>query len=397
MTNDEAAQLTEQYLMPTYSPLPVAFVRGEGARLWDADGNEYLDFVAGISVLAPGHSHPKVTGAICEQAQKIMHTSNLYNIAPQGLLAKKLSEISCGDRSFFCNSGAEANEAAIKLARKWADIHRGPDCRTIITAYMSFHGRTMATVTATGQEKYQKPFAPLPGGFKYAPFDNIEALENIIDDTTCAIMLEPIQAEGGINVPSSGYLQAVGDLCEANELLLIFDEVQTGMGRTGEWFAYMDEGVEPDIFTMAKALGGGFPIGACVAKEDVAQAFEPGNHASTFGGNHLACTAALAAIEAIESEDMVANAARMGQYFKSRVDELAAEHDFISGCRGRGLLLGLELKNINGRDLQVACLEKGLVVNALGEDLLRIAPPLTITEADVDEAFEKIITAAQSM
>ncbi len=394
MNNRQAAELTEKYLMPTYSQLPVAFVRGEGSRLWDADGKQYLDFVAGIAVLGPGHCHPGVTAAICAQARMLMHTSNLYHIPPQAELAEKLVQLSCADRAFFCNSGAEANEAAIKLARKWAGIHRQPDCREIITANMSFHGRTLLTVTATGQERYRKPFYPLPTGFKYVDFSDLAALQAAIDEKTCAVMLEPIQAEGGIIVPQLGYLPGVKELCEQNNMLLIFDEVQTGMGRTGEWFGYMDEGAEPDIFTLAKSLGGGFPIGACLAKEDVAQAFEPGDHAATFGGNHLACTAALAAIDAIESEAMVANAEAMGQHFKQRVEALEADCEFLAGVRGRGLLLGLELQNVDGRELQKVCLQNGLVVNALGEDLLRIAPPLNISKDDIDEGLDIITTAA---
>ncbi len=393
MTNEEAAQLTEQYLMPTYSQLPVAFVRGAGSRLWDADGKQYLDFVAGIAVLGPGHCHPKVTAAVCEQAHKLMHTSNLYHIPPQAQLAAKLVQLSCADRAFFCNSGAEANEAAIKLARKWAGLHRSPGCRDIITANLSFHGRTLLTVTATGQEKYRKAFYPLPAGFKYVDFSDLAALQAAIDENTCAVMLEPIQAEGGINVPEPGYLPQVKELCEQHNILLILDEVQTGMGRTGDWFGYMDEGVEPDIFTMAKSLGGGFPIGACLAKEHVAEAFEPGDHAATFGGNHLACAAALAALDAIETEGMVAHAKAMGRYFKQRVEALKADCRYLAGVRGRGLLLGLELQDIDGRELQKVCLENGLVVNALREDLLRIAPPLNITEGDIDEGLDIIVTA----
>jgi predicted acetylornithine/succinylornithine family transaminase len=397
MTNKEVAELTEQYLMTTYAQLPVAFVRGEGCNLWDADGKQYLDFVAGIAVLGPGHSHPKVAAAIADQAGRIMHTSNLYHIAPQAELAKTLVELSCADRVFVCNSGGEANEAAIKLARKWAGKHRDENCRGIITANKSFHGRTLATVTATGQEKYHKPFYPLPGGFEYVDFNDLDALEAAVDDTTCAIMLEPIQAEGGINVPDPGYLPAVRDLCDEYNILLILDEVQTGMGRTGYWFGYMHEGAEPDIFTLAKSLGGGFPIGACLAQEHVAEAFEPGDHASTFGGNHLASTAALAAVDAIADEKMIENAAAMGEYFHNRIAELQSEYGFLAGVRGRGLLLGLELQGVNGRDLQVACLENGLVINALGEDLLRIAPPLNINDHEIDEGLQIICETAATM
>ncbi len=394
MNNQEAIELTNKYIMPTYGRLPIAFVKGDGARLWDADGKQYLDFVAGIAVLGPGHCHPKVVQAVCEQAKTIMHTSNLYNVIPQALLARKLCEISCADKAFFCNSGAEANEAALKLARKWAGIHKGEGVRDIITAYMSFHGRTLMTLAATGQAKFSKAFQPLPAGFKYVDFNDIDALKASVDDRTCAVMLEPIQAEGGVNVPSPGYLADVKQLCEDNNLLLIFDEVQTGMGRTGDWFAYMDEGVEPDIFTLAKSLGGGFPIGACLAKDETAEAFVPGDHASTFGGSFTACAAALATIEAMEEEGMVQNAKDLGKYFMSRVEAMKAGHAFIAGVRGRGLLLGLELQNIDGKKLGLECLEAGLVVNALSESLLRIAPPLNITKADIDEALDLIVKAA---
>ncbi len=386
MTNSEIAQLSEQYLMPTYRPLPVAFVEGKGCTVKDADGNEYLDFVAGIAVVGLGHGHPRLARAICEQASRIMHTSNLYLIEPQARLAQRLCELSFADRAFFCNSGAEANEAAIKLARKWAGLHLAPEQRTIITAQQSFHGRTLVTVTATGQEKYRKPFAPLPAGFSYVPYNDLEALANAVDDTVCAVLLEPIQGEGGINVPDDDYLPAVRELCDERGVLLILDEVQTGMGRTGRWFAHEHWGIEPDIMTLAKSLAGGFPIGACLASEQVAGAFEPGNHASTFGGNHLACAAGLATLSIIEDEGLVENARAMGELLIERLMELAHQSPRVDHVRGRGLLLGLQLTDDSASQVQAQCIQSGLIVNAIGDDLIRLAPPLVVSAAQCERA-----------
>ncbi len=386
MTNSEIAQLSEQYLMPTYRPLPVAFVEGKGCTVKDADGNEYLDFVAGIAVVGLGHGHPRLARAICEQASRIMHTSNLYLIEPQARLAQRLCELSFADRVFFCNSGAEANEAAIKLARKWAGLHLAPEQRTIITAQQSFHGRTLVTVTATGQEKYRKPFAPLPAGFSYVPYNDLEALANAVDDTVCAVLLEPIQGEGGINVPDDDYLPAVRELCDERGVLLILDEVQTGMGRTGRWFAHEHWGIRPDIMTLAKSLAGGFPIGACLASEQVAGAFEPGNHASTFGGNHLACAAGLATLSIIEDEGLVENARAMGELLIERLMELAHQSPRVDHVRGRGLLLGLQLTDDSASQVQAQCIQSGLIVNAIGDDLIRLAPPLVVSAAQCERA-----------
>ncbi len=387
MNNQQVIEITQQYLMPTYSQLPVAFVRGEACRLWDADGKEYLDFVGGIAVAGTGHCHPGIVEAICKQAHSLMHTSNLYHIPPQALLAQRLAELSFADRCFFCNSGAEANETAIKLTRKWAGLNREGACFEIITAHQSFHGRTLATVAATGQEKYQKGFQPLSPGFRYVLFNDIGALEATISDETCAVMLEPIQAEGGMNVPADEYLPAVRQLCDERGLLLILDEVQTGMGRTGHWFGYEHAGITPDIMTLAKSLGSGFPIGACLATEEVATAFAPGDHASTFGGNHLACTAALATIDVIEEEGLVQNAADKGRLLE---ELLTAE---LSSCvgydylRGRGLLRAVQLTGqASAKDVERRCLEAGLVVSAMGEDKVRLAPPLMVSEADCRQA-----------
>lgn len=390
MTNHEIAALAAQYIMPTYAPPPVAFVRGEGAVLYDGDGKQYLDFVAGIAVCGVGHAHPRLVRAIAEQAGRIMHTSNLFLIEPQARLAQRLAELSFGERSFFCNSGAEANEAAIKLARKWASQHLASEQRTIITAEKSFHGRTLAAVTATGQEKYQKAFAPLPPGFRYVPFGDIEALAAAVDDTVCAVMLEPIQGEGGINVPDDEYLPAVRRLCDERGILLIFDEVQTGLGRTGRWFCYEHYDIAPDIMTLAKSLGGGFPIGACIAAGEVATAFEPGDHASTFGGNHLACAAALETLSIIEDEGLVDNAREMGELLVARFTELAHAGSGVEHIRGKGLLLGVKLREECAKQVAAMCLERGLVINALDADLLRLAPPLTITEEQCHQAVDLI-------
>ncbi|MDQ0285444.1 putative acetylornithine/succinylornithine family transaminase [Desulfofundulus luciae] len=387
MTTAEIIELTGKYVMRTYGRLPLALVRGQGARVWDAEGKEYLDFVAGLAVCSLGHCHPAVVEAIASQARKLMHVSNLYHIEPQAKLAQLLVENSCGDRVFFCNSGAEANEAAIKLARKYGKIHGGQDKYEIITALKSFHGRTLAAITATAQPKYQKGFEPLPAGFKYVPFNDVEALQQVVNPNTCAVLLEPVQGEGGVNVATSEYLKAARELCDRYNALLIFDEVQCGLGRTGKFLAYQHYGVEPDIFTLAKALGGGFPIGAMVAKEKVAVAFSPGDHASTFGGNPLACAAALAAMRCLLREGVIENAARVGAYFKERLLELAGRFPFIQEVRGLGLILGMEL-TIEGRDIVGKCQDRGLLINCVDNHILRFIPPLVITRAEVDEAVE---------
>ena len=385
MTGQEIMELSDRYVMNTYGRIPLTPVKGAGARLWDADGKEYLDFVAGIAVCALGHSLPAVAQAVAEQARRLLHVSNLYYIEPQARLAQLPAENSCGDRVFFCNSGAEANAAAIKLARKYVKLHGGPEKYEIITALKSFHGRTLATVTATGQPKYQKGFEPLPPGFKYVPFNDLSALEAAVGPHTCAALLEPVQGEGGVHPAQSDYLKGVQDLCRRRGLLLIFDEVQCGLGRTGRFFAYEHYGVEPDIFTLAKALGNGFPIGAMVAREEVAAAFSPGDHASTFGGNPLACAAALATLEYMLGHGVIENAARVGAYFKERLLELAGEFPFIREVRGVGLLLGIEL-TIEGAPIVARCRERGLLLNCVDGRILRFLPPLIIGTEEVDTA-----------
>ena len=389
METKDTIALSQQYLMSVYKPLPVAFVRGQGCRLWDAEGNQYLDFVAGIAVAGLGHCHPQLVAAITQQTNELMHTSNLYYIPPQAQLAQRLAQLSFGDRCFFANSGAEANEAAIKLARRWAGKHRTQDCRDIITAHQSFHGRTLATIAATGQDKYQKPFHPLPPGFKYVPFNDVPALEKAVDARTCAVMLEPIQAEGGINVPDHDYLPTVRELCDERGILLILDEVQTGLGRTGRWFGYQHTNIQPDVMTLAKSLGGSFPIGACIACEDVATAFQPGDHASTFGGNHLACAAALATLEIIQTEGLVENAARMGAILTQMLHDQLGPTGLLDHVRGKGLLLAVQLADsILAQKIERQCLSAGLVVNALAEHTIRLVPPLIVTEDECSQAVQ---------
>lgn len=391
MNTKEIMAMGDRYVMRTYGRIPMALVRGEGARVWDAGGKEYLDFVSGLAVCSLGHCHPAVAEAISSQARTLMHVSNLYYIEPQVKLAKLLVENTCADRVFFCNSGAEANEAAIKLARKYAKKNLGEERYEIITALKSFHGRTLAAITATGQPKYQQGFEPLPRGFKYVPFNDLAALEAAVGANTCAVMLEPVQGEGGVNEATPEYLAGVRELCQKHGLLLIFDEVQCGLGRTGKFLAHQHYGVEPDIFTLAKALGGGFPIGAMLAREDVAAGFAPGDHASTFGGNPLACAAGLAAMEQILNHGVVENAARVGGYFKDRLMALAGRYPFITEVRGRGLLLGAEL-SMEGKDIVHQCQEKGLLINCVNLNVLRFIPPLIITERDVDHALDVLVS-----
>lgn len=387
MNTKEIIDLTQKYVMNTYNRFPVAIVKGKGARVWDAEGKEYLDFVSGIAVCSLGHCNDEVVSAIISQVQKLMHISNLYYIEPQAQLAKLLVENSCGDKVFFCNSGAEANEAAIKLARKYGKIHGGPNKYEIISAYRSFHGRTLATITATGQPKYQKGFEPLPEGFKYIPFNDVSALYENINENTCAVILEPVQGEGGVYPAEKEFLKTVRELCDKYNALLIFDEVQTGMGRTGKFLAYEHYEVLPDIFTLAKALGGGFPIGAMIANEKCSQTFSPGDHASTFGGNPLACSAGIAVVNYILKSGLLENVQRVGKYFKEKLVSLFHKFPFVKEVRGLGLILGMEL-SIEGTSIVEKCQEKGLLINVIGGNILRFVPPLTITEEEVDIALE---------
>ena len=385
MTTDELIALSDKYIMSTYKRFPIVLVRGSGARVWDSNGKEYLDFVAGIAVCSLGHSHPKVVEAIKKQVEILTHVSNLYHIEPQILYARKLMENSFAHKAFFCNSGAEANEAAIKLARKYAYENTGKGKYELITMKDSFHGRTMATVTATGQTKFQVGFAPLLEGFKYVPFDNISVLSDAITDKTCGVMLEPIQGEGGIKIPDDKYLSEVRRICDEKGILMILDEIQVGMGRTGTLFAYEHYKVKPDIVTLAKAVGNGFPIGVMMATDRVASAFQPGSHASTFGGNPLAMAAALATLETIMNDGILENVRKVGAYFIKRLHEMKNKSSIIKDIRGRGLIIGIEI-SIEGSQIVNACMDRGLLINCVGGNVLRFVPPLTITEKDVNAA-----------
>jgi len=386
MNKQEVMELDKNYVMHTYSRIPLVIDRGEGVRVWGKDGREYLDFISGIGVNAIGHCHPEILAAINSQTQKLLHCSNLYYIEPQARLAKALCDISFADKVFFSNSGAEANEAAIKLARKFGSKQNGK-LYEIITMKNSFHGRTLTTLKATGQTKYQDGFGPFPPGFKYASFNDLEAVRNSISDKTCAVMLEPVQGEGGLNVASKNFLKGLRQLCNEKGILLILDEVQCGLGRTGKMFAYEHYGIEPDIMTLAKPLGGGMPIGATLAKEDVASFFEPGNHASTFGGNPLVCSAALAFLKVVEKEALTKGAREKGEYFREKLEGLKKSFSFIKEIRGKGLMIGIKLE-FPGKDIVVKCREKGLLINCTAEKILRFLPPLVVEKKDIDEAME---------
>jgi predicted acetylornithine/succinylornithine family transaminase len=378
----------DKYVMHTFNRQPVVFIRGQGIKLWDIEGKEYLDFLAGIAVNGLGHSHPKLVSTISRQASTLMHVSNLYYVPQQALLAKRLVELSDMGKVFFCNSGAEANEAAIKLARKWAKVNLGAERYEIITAEGSFHGRTLATVTATGQPKYHKGFEPMVPGFKYVPFNDLEALKSAISEKTCAIMLEPIQGESGVKPAAREYLVGVRQICDEHGLLLILDEVQTGLGRTGKWFAHEHYGIKPDIMSLAKTLGGGFPIGACLATDKVASVFAPGDHAATFGGNPLACAAALAFLDIVAEERLVENAAEVGAYFLNSLEGLKSKRHDIIEVRGKGLMVAVELNRVDAPAIALRCLEKGLIINPIGERTIRFLPPLIVRKEDVGRAVD---------
>lgn len=380
---------SSRYLMNTYNRAPIILRKGRGIKVWGSDNKEYLDFSGGIAVNILGHCHPKVVITIQKQAQRLLHTSNLYHIEPQIKLAKLLVEHTFADKVFFCNSGAEANEAAIKLARKYAKEHANTNCFEIITAVNSFHGRTLAALSATGQEKFQKGFEPLCGGFKHVPFNDIKSLEEHITKNTCAVMLEPIQGEAGVKLPAPDYFKKVRKLCTENNILLILDEVQTGNGRTGKFFAYEHFGITPDIMTTAKGLGNGVPIGALLATDRVAGVFQPGSHASTFGGNPLVCAAALTTIETLlEDGFMLDHCRRMGEYLTAKLEELKKEHpSLIIGIRGIGLLIGLELSR-DCAPVVRACAERGILVNCTAGNVLRFTPPLIVQENDINHLID---------
>jgi acetylornithine/N-succinyldiaminopimelate aminotransferase len=385
MNTQELIAASGTYLASTYARFPIVLVRGQGVRLWDSEGKEYLDCVGGIAVDALGHCHPKMVAAIKAQAETLIHVSNLYHIEPQIRLGKLLCEQTFADRVFFCNSGAEANEAAIKLARKYAKDHWSTDRTEIVAMQHAFHGRTLATLTATGNPKYLAGFEPVLPGFKHVPYNDLQAVERALDSHTCAVLVEPVQGEGGVNIPSADYLPGLRKLCDAAGVLLILDEVQSGMGRTGKLFAYEHSGIAPDILTAAKALGGGIPMGAMLATESVAASFTPGTHGSTFGGTPFASAVGLAVVTAMLEEGLPAQAARVGRYFLGRLEGLKEKHATVKAARGLGLILGLEV-GVPAREVVSKCMARGLLVLTAGDQVVRFVPPLIFTEADVDRA-----------
>lgn len=396
-TNASVKAQASQHIINTYGEArTLALVRGDGPYVWDADGRRYLDFLGGLAVNALGHCHPNVVEALQTQAAQLIHCSNLYYIEPQARLAQRLVENSFADKCFFCNSGAEANEAAIKLARKYAKDQGNPDKTTVITMKQSFHGRTIATVTATGQPKYHVGFEPLAPGFTIIPFDDLDAAREAIDETVCAVLVEPIQSEGGVNEPAHGYLADLREICAAQDALLILDEVQTAMGRLGTLWGYETYGVQPDIVSMAKALGGGAPIGAILTTDKIAESFSPGTHASTFGGNPLCAAAADAALKTVLDENLAANAAEMGAYLEERMLALQDSFDCVKGMRGRGLLRGLEV-SIDGNALAAECIQNGLISICTNDHILRFLPPLNIEAAHVEEAAAIVEQSLRSL
>lgn len=383
-TNQEIINLGEKYLMDIYAHEEMALVKGEGVYVWDADGNKYLDFLAGIAVVSLGYQHPAVSQAVKEAADTIMHTSNFFWAESANRLAELLVENSCLDKVMFNNSGAEANEAAIKLARKWGKNNKGPNAHHIITMKDSFHGRTMATLSATGQDKIQQGFDPLLPGFSYAEFNQIDSVKELVTEETVAVMLELIQGEGGVNAADPEFVQGLVELCEAENLLLIIDEVQTGIGRTGTLFAYEHYGIQPDIITLAKALGNGVPVGAMLAKESVAENFGVGDHGTTFGGNPLATAAGLATVKTILAEGFLEEVNETAAYFKAELEKLVEEFEFVKAIKGMGYLTGLEL-SVESKPIYKACLEKGFICNATAGNVLRFLPPLITTKSEIDE------------
>ena len=383
MKTEETIALFNKYVIGNYNRLPRVIVKGKDCYIYDADGNEILDMFPGWAVSGIGHCHPKVVEAIAKQAAELIHVDNTFYSEAQGVLAKMLSERAFGGKCFFCNSGSEANEAAMKLAR----LCTAQGKYKFITAENSFHGRTFAAITATAQAKYHDGFLPLLPGFKYVPFNDVEAMKDAFDDEIAAVLIEPIQGEGGVNVASEEYMQTIRQLCDENGAVMILDEVQTGMGRTGKWFGYQHSNVVPDIITMAKTLGGGIAIGAMMANEEISKAFVPGKHASTFGGNSLACAAAIATIEAIEEEGMIENACKVGEYTQNKLRQLKDKFPVIDHVRGIGMMIGVQLTK-SGAGIVAKCLEKGLRINCTHDTVIRFMPPMTATKGHIDKAIE---------
>jgi len=392
----EVIKQADEVIAQTYQRFPIVLTKGQGCTVWDESGQSYTDFVAGIAVCNLGHAHPAITRAVAAQVETLVHVSNLYYTVPQVDVASRLVENSFADRVFFCNSGAEANEAAIKLARKYFKENNEPLRFRIIAMEQSFHGRTMATLSATGQEKIRKGYDPVLEGFYFVPFNDIEALQARIDRSTCAVIVEPIQGEGGVCCPDNGYFKEVRRICDDSGALLIFDEIQTGMGRTGKLFAYEHYGVEPDIMTLAKALANGLPMGAMLAREKIAKAFGPGAHASTFGGTPLVTSASRAVLQVLLEEGILQQGLEVGGYFKKRLQHLKDNHDVIQDVRGKGLLLGMKL-DVAGAPIVRACMKKGYLINCIQDNVLRFVPPLIISKSQIDELIDCLddIFAAQ--
>lgn len=381
----------KKYIINTYNRQPDVnpyLVEGKGTKVWDERGKEYLDFVGGLAVNSLGHCFTPVVEAATAQLNKLIHTSNLYYTEPQVALARRLVENSAGGKVFFCNSGAEANETAIKLARKYSKQQHGPEKHEIITANHSFHGRTLATITATGQPKFHQGFEPLVPGFRYGVFNDSDSFKEQVNRYTCAIMLEPVQGEGGVHVAEESFLREIKQICQDNNLLLIYDEVQCGMGRTGKLFAYEHYNIPPDIFTLAKSLGGGLPIGAMICSDEAASGFSPGDHASTFGGNPVICAAAAAVMDELLKEGFLDSVVRKGQRLADRLYELKERFPSrVQAVRGKGLIVGLEL-SVQGKDVQKKAMDEGLLINCIGETVLRFLPPLNVLETEIDQAVE---------
>jgi len=386
---NKITERADSVLMHTYARIPVAFEKGQGCRIWDQDGRVYLDFLAGIAVTALGHGHPQVVETLKAQAEKLLHTSNLYHIENQIALAEQLVAHSFADKVFFCNSGTEANEGAIKLARRYSTEKYGPQKTTILCMKNSFHGRTLGSLSATGQEKFQKGFGPLLPGFSFVPFNDLSALENSWNDTVCAVFMEPVQGEGGIKVPDKGFLKAVKKLCRERQALLILDEVQTGLGRTGTLFCHEQFETQPDIMTLAKSLGNGLPIGALLATDEVAAVFQPGTHAATFGGNPLVTAVARTVLSIMLEEEFLPRVRKIGAYFQDQLLRLKEEFPQILDVRGMGLLLGMALDR-PGKPIVDACLQKGFLINCTQDTILRFVPPLIVEQEEIDALIKTL-------
>ncbi|MBS1242639.1 MAG: argD [Nitrospirae bacterium] len=390
MITSDIIKDAQSFLMNTYSRQPLVLVKGRGTTVYDSDGREYLDFVAGVAVNNLGHCHPKVVVALQKQAQRLMHVSNHFHIEAQVALGKELVRNSFADKAFFCNSGTEAIEAAIKLSRRYSREIIKKDRFEVITMFGSFHGRTYGAVSATAQEKFHQGFEPMVPGFRYVPFNDSKAVEDAVTDKTCAILVEPVQGEGGVKVPSPGYLKALRKICDEHQLLLVLDEIQTGMGRTGRLFAYEHEGITPDIMALAKGLGSGMPVGALLATDKASQAFVPGTHGSTFGGNPLACAAGLASLETLlEDNIIIQNVEALGTHFMDGLRSLKAKYPFIKDVRGQGLLIGMEL-DFEGKEIVTECLKQGFLINCTVNTVLRFMPPLIISEEEIDQLIDAL-------